>query len=356
MKTKLIALFGAAAIALVACGEADITGTAAASVGGRKITVEEVDKELAKFEDTGQFETLTAEEEADKVRRQFQQGYLSQIVRRYVLRPVAAERGIEVGQDEVDEALEGIKADFPSEEEFESALDQQGVSLDQLPELIRDQLTEEQLRADVAAELEPTEDELQSHYDENLDTYRQTEASHIVVEKEAEAARLARQLQNENPDQVAKEFARQARELSTDEGSKKKGGELGYFAPGEFIPEFDEAAAELEIGEISDPVQSQFGWHVIRVTDRRLQPFEDVSEQIAQELSGAKAEEAYQDLVVRAYEDADIRVNSRFGELDIESQRIADATAEDVPGAEEPEGEPSPAEGEQAPATPPEDQ
>jgi parvulin-like peptidyl-prolyl isomerase len=356
MKIKLIALFGAAAIALVACGEADITANAAASVGGRKITVEEVDRELAKFEDTGQFETLTAQEEADKVRRQFQQGYLSQIVRRYVLRPVAAERGIEVGQDEVDEALDAIKADFPSEEEFEAALDQQGLSLDQLPELVRDQLTEEQLRADVAAELEPSQDELQSHYDENLDGYRQTEASHIVVEKEAQAAKIARQLQDAKPNQLDKQFAQQARKESTDTGSAKKGGDLGYFAAGEFVPEFEEAAADLDIGEVSDPVQSQFGWHVIRVTDRRLQPFEDVSEQIAQELSGAKAEEAYQDLVVQAYEDADIRVNSRFGELDIESQRIADATAEDVPGAEEPEGGPSPEEGEPAPATPPEDQ
>jgi parvulin-like peptidyl-prolyl isomerase len=356
MKTKLIALFGAAAIALVACGEADLTANAAASVGGRKITVEEVDRELAKFEDTGQFETLTAEEEADKVRRQFQQGYLSQIVRRYVLRPVAAERGIEVAQDEVDQALETIKADFANDEEFENALDQQGLSPDQLPDLVRDQLTEEQLRADVAAELEPTEDELQSHYDENLDSYRQTEASHIVVEKEAQASRLARQLQDANPNQVEKLFAQQAKKVSTDPGSGKKGGDLGYFAPGEFVPEFEEAASGLEIGEISDPVQSQFGWHIIRVTDRRLQPFEDVSEQIGQELSGAQAEEAYQDLVVQAYEDADIRVNSRFGELDIESQRIADATAEDVPGAEEPEGEPSPQEGEQAPASPPEDQ
>lgn len=356
MKTKLLALLGAAALAFAACGESDITARAAATVDGEKITVDEVDRELEKFEKSGQFEQLTAEQDADKVRRQFEQGYLSQIVRRHIMRPLAEERGLEVSESEVEDSIEAIKADFPSEKEFEDALDQQGVSLDQLPELVRDQLTEEALREDVISEIEPNDDELQSYYDENIDRYQQTKASHILIEKRGLADNVSSELQDAKANEIDKLFAEQAKKLSQDPGSGKKGGDLGYFASGELVPEFEEAAGKLELGEVSDPVQSEFGFHIIRVTDRRLQPFEEVRDQIAQELSGAEAEEAFQDLVVKAYEDADVRVNSRYGELDLETQRIADATAEDVPGAEEPPESPPAEEGGEAPATPPSDQ
>jgi foldase protein PrsA len=356
MKIKLIALFGAAAVAFAGCGDSDITARAAATVNGQKITVDEVDRELAKFEKSGQFETLTAEQGADKVRRQFEQGYLSQIVRRRIMRPLAEERGLEVSESEVDDALEAIKADFPSNKEFEDALDQQGVSSDQLPELVRDQLTEEALRGDVAAGLEPSDDDLQSYYDENIDRYRQTEASHILLKERGQADKVASQLQGAKANELDKLFADQAKKLSEDPGSGEKGGDLGYFASGELVPEFEEAAGQLDLGEVSDPVRSEFGFHIIRVTDRRLQPFEDVREQIAQELSGAEAEEAFQDMVVQAYEDADVRVNPRYGELDLETQRIADASAGDIPGAEEPTDAPPTQEGGEAPATPPTDQ
>jgi parvulin-like peptidyl-prolyl isomerase len=352
MKIKFFALLSAAAIAFAACGDTDITARAAATVNGQKITVDQVDNELAKFEKSGQFEQLTAEQSANEVRRQFQQGYLSQIVRRHIMRPLAEERGLEVTDDEVKESIEAIKADFPSEKEFEDALDQQGVSSDQLPELVRDQLTEEALREDAISEIEPNDDDLQSFYDENIDRYRQTEASHILLEDRKQADDVASMLQKAKANEIDKLFAEQAKKLSKDPGSGEKGGELGYFASGELVPEFEEAAGKLELGEVSDPVQSEFGFHIIRVTDRRLQPFEDVRDTIAQELSGAEAEEAFQDLVVKAYKEADVRVNPRYGELDLETQRIVDADADDIPGGEEP-AETPPAEGEEAPATPP---
>ncbi|MGH2752370.1 MAG: peptidylprolyl isomerase [Actinomycetota bacterium] len=354
MKTKLFALLGAAVIVFAACDEVDVTARAAASVDGRKITVEEVDRELARFEETGQYEQLTSQEEPGRVRRQFQQGYLSQIVRRYVLSGEAEERDIEISQSEIDDSLETIQADFPSEEEFEAAVDQQGLTIDQLVDLVRDQIVEEKLREEISAGLQPNDDELQSFYDENIDDYRETEASHILVEQQGQASKLASQLQKARPNEVDKLFAELAKKFSEDPGSGENGGELGFFAPGQFVPEFEQAAAELELGEISEPVQSQFGFHIIRVTDRRLQPFEQAREQIAQELGGAEAEQAYQDFVRRAYEDADVRVNPRYGELDLETQRIGDATAEDVPGAEEPEGTAPPGENGADPgATPP---
>ncbi|MGH2825890.1 MAG: hypothetical protein ACRDKF_02830, partial [Actinomycetota bacterium] len=78
---------------------------------------------------------------------------------------------------------------------------------------------------------------------------------------------------------------------------------------------------------------------------------------IAQELAGAEQEEEFQKFITQAYEDADVRVNPRYGELDLETQRVVDATAEDVPGAEVPEESPEPEGGEsESPAQPPTDE
>ena len=357
MKTRSIALFVAALAALAACGDdagGGLTANAAAAVGGKKITVDEVDDALATFEETAQYEQLTSQQEPSAVRRQFQQGYLSQIVRRYVLDQEAEERDLEVSSPEISDALDQIKADFPSEEEFQKAVDQQGLTDDQLQGLVRDQIVEDKLRQEISADLQPDADELQSFYDKNAANYQETRASHILVAKEALASNLATQLQNAKSGELDGLFAKLAKKSSDDPGSAKKGGDLGFFAPGDLVPEFQEAADKLDVGEVSDPVQSEFGFHVIRVTDRRVKPFEAVRDQIEQELSGAEQEQEFQKFITQAYEDADVRVNPRYGELDLETQRVVDATAEDVPGAEVPEETPG-TEGE-PPASPPPDE
>lgn len=357
MKTRSLALFVAALAALAACGDdagGGLTANAAAAVDGKKITVDEVDEALATFEKTGQYDQLASQQEPNAVRRQFQQGYLSQIVRRYVLDKEAEERDLEISPSEISEALDQIKADFPSEEEFQKAVDQQGLTDDQLHDLVRDQIVEDKLRQEISSDLQPDDDELQSYYDRNAANYQETRASHILVAAEGLATDIATQLHNAKPDEIDGLFAKLAKESSDDPGSAKKGGDLGFFAPGDLVPEFQEAADELDIGEVSDPVQSQFGFHVIRVTDRQVKPFEEVRDQIAQELSGAEQEEEFQGFIKQAYEDADVRVNPRYGELDLETQRVVDATAEDVPGAEVPEETPETEGGEgEPPASPP---
>jgi parvulin-like peptidyl-prolyl isomerase len=127
-----------------------------------------------------------------------------------------------------------------------------------------------------------------------------------------------------------------ARDFSTDDATAKRGGDLGYSRPGDFVAEFSSEVDRLEVGEFSQPVKTEFGWHVIYVTDRRIQAFEDVSEDIEQEIGAEAEEEAWSRWLVKAYREADVRVNPRYGELDLETGQVTDATAEDIPGAEEP--------------------
>ena len=338
MKSRTFALLCVALLVGSACG--GTATTSAATVAGETITLSEIENALERFEKTAQFEQLSAGSSRSGARRQFEQGYLSQIIRREVLQTEARQLGIEVTQDEVDAALEQIKADFPSEEEFAKAVDQQGLTANQLNDLVRDQVLEDKVRAEVIKGVTPSDEELQSYYDDNSAEFAETQVSHILVKEQGLADRLSSELQAAKGAGLEAGFSSDAKKFSEDPGSAAKGGDLGYFKPGDFVPEFEQAADDLEVGEVSDPVRSQFGYHVIWVRDRRVAPFTTVREQISQQLAGDRAEQEYQDFIVAAYEDADVEVNPRFGELDLETQRIVNASAENVPGAEEPEGSP----------------
>lgn len=121
-------------------------------------------------------------------------------------------------------------------------------------------------------------------YDETVKDMKAEEevhARHILVEDEAQATTAAARVKG------GEDFAKVAAELSKDPGSKTDGGDLGFFAKERMVAPFAEAAFRMKPGEISDPVKSQFGWHVIQVLERRTKPvpsFEDMREQVEQYL------------------------------------------------------------------------
>lgn len=122
------------------------------------------------------------------------------------------------------------------------------------------------LRREIEARL--TDERLQKSYDEFVAAnppVEQVRASHILVEDKEEAQAIAERVRG------GEDFGDVAREKSTGP-SASDGGDLGYFERGQMVPTFSEAAFSLEVSEVSDPVQTQFGWHVIKVTDRRQAP------------------------------------------------------------------------------------
>ena len=106
---------------------------------------------------------------------------------------------------------------------------------------------------------------------------QEVRARHILVETEDEAKKIAARVKG------GEDFAKVAGEVSKDPGSKTDGGDLGCFTKDRMVPPFAEAAFKLEPGQISDPVKSQFGWHVIKVEEKRTKPvpsFEEMKEQV----------------------------------------------------------------------------
>lgn len=147
-----------------------------------------------------------------------------------------------------------------------------------------------------------TADAAKKLYDDTIKTMAPEEevhARHILVEDEAKAKDVAARVKK------GEDFAKVAAELSKDPGSGKDGGDLGWFTKERMVPEFAEAAFKLQKGQVSDPVKSQFGWHVIKLEDKRTKPlpkFEEVKPQIDQYLE----RKAQQDIVVALREKAKV--------------------------------------------------
>ncbi len=120
-------------------------------------------------------------------------------------------------------------------------------------------------------------------------------ARHILVATEEEAKTVIERLNN------GEDFGKLAAELSQDTGSGAKGGDLGWFGKGQMVAPFEEAAFNLKVGEISQPVQSDFGWHVIQVLDRATLPLTDAQYTQARDT-------AFNDFLTKLRDDSDVTI------------------------------------------------
>lgn len=143
---------------------------------------------------------------------------------------------------------------------------------------------------------------VKTFYDEQvakLTPVEEVRARHILVEGEDDAKKIHARVKG------GEDFAKVATELSKDPGSGKGGGDLGYFSKDRMVPEFAEAAFALKPGEISAPVKSQFGWHIIKLEDRRNRPAPAFAE-VKDRLSQALAEKAQGELLEKLRKEAKI--------------------------------------------------
>jgi peptidyl-prolyl cis-trans isomerase C len=139
-------------------------------------------------------------------------------------------------------------------------------------------LVDEYLEREVKKAITP--DSVRKFYDETVKTLKPEEevrARHILVESEDEIKKIAARLK------TGEDFVKLAGEISKDPGSKKEGGDLGFFTRDRMVAPFADAAFRLQPGQVSEPVKTQFGWHIIRLEEKRMQPvppFEQMKEQV----------------------------------------------------------------------------
>jgi foldase protein PrsA len=336
IKVRGLALCMLTALAFGACGE--LLEPAAAVVGGRKITMHEVDAALDELKESAEFKRLAAQNDEGVILRRYEQGYLAVLIRREVLRLKAEEMGVEVTDREINEQIENRKAEFPSPAAFEEALSESGLTIDSLRDFLRDREYEEELRDIVVEDVEASEDALRAEYEARIDQYEQMSASHILF-KEADrviAQGIADELQAASKRELPALFRQLSTQYSTDKIARSKGGRLGEFLPHEFEGKFVRAAQKLKVGEVSEPVKTTIGIHIIYLTGRDTLSFEEARNEFEDELTAQAQDQAWEEWLLDVYEAAEIKVNPRYGEFDIETQQITNPGAGDVPGTQDP--------------------
>jgi len=268
---------------------------------------------------------------------------LSNDIREEIVKSYAAENQLSVEQSAIDDALGQLEQSVGGPEALDQQLKDSGVTRTQLDQLARRLLLFNVVQDDVVAQ-QLDDAALRTAYQNEIKTFTTVEVAHILVKDQADAERIAAEVTPEN-------FAKIAERESIDTGTAVNGGSLGSFTQAgfesQFIPEFVQAALALQPGQISAPVQSQFGWHVIYLVRKDVAPFETVRDQLVAEQSPTVF-----DTWFREQADATtIDVNPRFGRYDEKTLAVVPvrSTATGSTGASGASGATSPA-GATAPA------
>ncbi len=245
---------------------------------------------------------------------------LEQLVTYTVLSQETRARKVAIADDEVENSIKQMRAQFPTEDEFKKALSARGMTLDKLKSDTRIDLSiNKMVEGEVSAQAAPADAQIREFYDKNPDKFKQDEAvraSHILFKVDENADAAAKKKAKDQAQAVLKEaragadFAELAKKHSAD-GSAQQGGDLNFFTKGQMVPQFDQAAFSMKPGEISDIVTTQFGYHIIKVTDRRpasTVPFEQVSARIKDFLTEQQKQKKADDFIQSLKQKAKIEV------------------------------------------------
>ncbi|UVI32452.1 peptidylprolyl isomerase [Paenibacillus spongiae] len=253
---------------------------------------------------------------------------LENLINEELINQEAKKAGITVTDEDINKEIDTLKKNFPSEEEFNAALMQSNMTIDDLKEQMPIQIQMRKLLEPKAKE-SVTDEQVKQYFDENksmYDTEEQVRASHILVETKEEAEAIMKQL-NEGAD-----FAALAKEKSIDPGSKDAGGDLNFFPKGAMEEPFEKAAFALKsAGELSPIVQTSHGFHIIKFTEHKAAAaakFEDHKAEIQESLINSKIGELSQTWM------ADLKANAKItNHLKKDTEADADGGANTNPAA-----------------------
>ena len=279
-----------------AAGQTPSAQEVAAKVNGKVITYEDLNNEF-RSRARVPFESVQDDPRAQEARKSL----LQQMIAQELLFLEAERQKLAVAPAAVSARLKDIRARYSSDGDFKQALTRSGLTEAKLEKRIkRGLMIEELVEKEVIDKIVVSPEEVKAFYQEHKDEYAQEEevhARHILIKvapgaspeddgkaKDRANAVLARAKKGED-------FATLAQEYS--EGpSGTRGGDLGYFGRGKMVKPFEEAAFRLKVGEVSDPVRSSFGYHIILVEDRReakRPSYEEVKDRVKDDLVREKA-------------------------------------------------------------------
>jgi len=236
---------------------------------------------------------------------------LSSMIDQQLLLQETRDKKIKVDEDKVITELEKFKGNFPSAQVYRQQLKAIGWTEAEVKEAIEDQMKIQKLQENVIGDIEVTPEEIER-------AYEQVHARHILLGVDEDAGEDAWEKARQQAEDIVTQlrdgadFAELASRYSDDEATKDDGGDLGFFGRDRMVAEFEEAAFALNPGEISEPVKTEFGYHIINVVERKQagdENFEEIKNELEQSLIHQKERERWNEWMQAVRDKADIVIN-----------------------------------------------
>jgi parvulin-like peptidyl-prolyl isomerase len=349
MNKKPIWISLAIAAAIVSPALAKVLDRTLATVNSQAIMLSEFEKNAAPILEQFKKATPAAEQTPERI-ADIKKRVLDQMVDDRLLVEEAKKKTIRVSQLEVDEGVKKVRGRFNTEEEFNKELQKEGMNNDEFRKHIQDQLaTIKLIDQEVKAKTPPPgDDEIKALYD-TLDAILQDKpipGSHTASELDelkslakaverrfGERARARHILIRVNPDgskeekdaalkkikdiqsklKKGEDFAELARKYSEDPGSKDRAGDLGYFSRGDMVPAFDKAAFSMDVGQTSDIVTTDFGYHIIQVQEKKAaskMSLDEIKDDLREYLFQQRGAKRFESYVKELRSKADVKINN----------------------------------------------
>jgi parvulin-like peptidyl-prolyl isomerase len=313
------------ALTLVACGSGGgATGGRAATVDGIQISEAEVDHAVSLFRfltgvnqqpcgtpDTGDpANGVPAETDESACTRLA----LNNLVELVMTDRYADKHQITVPDGDIQDAVKGLDQQAGADA-VDTALAAEGLTRDDLTAFARQFLTLREVTKAVTAD-RLGEDDIRARYDKGIADYTNVQVDHILVKTQVEANDVYAQVRA--PGFTRDDFLALAKKISIDPGAQQNSGAYAMSPASQYVPEFAQAAMDLQPGEYGKPVQTQYGWHVIHLVDKQVIPFDQARDKILEKEASTEFPAWVRDRLTQG----GIELDPRYGRFDIDNLEV----------------------------------
>ena len=239
---------------------------------------------------------------------------------------------LEVSDKDVNESFLNSVKQFGGQDQFDKMLDDYNMDVEKFKETVKKDLMYQKHKEWFEKEHPVTDEEIKQYYEDNKDQFAKRDASHILVDDEKTAKEIKEKLDK------GEDFAALAKEYSKDTANADNGGNLGEFSKGQMVKEFEDAAFALKEGEISEPIKTQFGYHIVKI-NKVSDSVDDNRDTITKAINEKKYADYIKELNEKAnvVTDATVKENKAAEESTVEEndETEADKAVEDKDNEED---------------------
>lgn len=254
-----------------------------ALVGGEKITKDEYKDEI------GFYSSMLASQQ------QLKQSIVNMMIQDRLISKDVEENNIKVDDKEINDKFLQYIQQFGGQEKFDKMLDDYNMSSDKFKETIKKDQIYQKHKSWFEEKNPVSDEEINKYFEENKDNLIEVKASHILVDDENTAKEVKEKLDN------GEDFKQLAKEYSKDTSNASNGGDLGYFTKSQMVKEFSDKAFSMQKGEISDPVKTSYGYHIIKVEDKK-----DTAESLKEDITKTLSDKKYSDYLTKTFNDSKV--------------------------------------------------